>query len=1059
MSIWAFAVRRWQFTLVLFALLIALGVASFFSIARSEDPTFPFPATTITIVWPGADPSDMERVVVKPLEDAVNSLDNVKKIVSSAFDGIAVVHVEFHYGSDPEKKQDEVIREFNRIRSTLPSDIAQIDIVKNNPGLVNIVQMALVSDTASYRELKERAEALRDLIETVPGVRTAETWAYPKPEVRVAVDLERLARAGVTLGQVTQAIQGQNVNVPGGSVDVGLRRYNLRTAGSYASLEEVENTVVGGAAGRIVKVRDIGAVSWATEEQAYTGRFSGKRAVFVTANQKDNTNIFKVRDGIYARLAEFERALPPDIRLERGFDQSRNVARRLDRLGGDFAIAVGLVLLTLLPLGLRAAGVVMISIPLSLAMGLAFLYLAGFGLNQLSIAGFVLALGLLVDDSIVVVENIARFVRNGYGRVEAAIRATDQIYLAVLGCTATLLLAFLPLLFLPEGAGEFIRSLPAAILFTVLASLFVALTVIPFLASRMLRSHAPSAPAGGGSTAGRLRTHLHAAVQRFDALADRLLQRVMGAIHAVYGPALRYALGRPRATLAAALGLFVLVVATVPLIGFSLFPRADVPQFLVHVDAPEGASIAETDRALRYVEAELAGHPEVRRWYTHVGHGSPFIYYNVFPQGRVANVGEVFVELDGFDPRRTPKLFEALRARFAAYPAARIALKQFEQGPPIDNPVAIRVVGPELDELRAIAAQLEQALKDTPGTRDVKNPVRLLRTDLNLGIDTEKAGLLGVPALEANRTVRLAVAGLVAGQFRTRTGDEYDITMRLPMKERPTLDALDAIEVSSVTGRQVPLRQISAPRFESVANSITRYNRERQVTVSSEVQPGFNTAKVTADVMTRIRRIELPPGYRFVIAGEVEAQQESFGGLLPAVMVAIFGILAVLVLEFGSFRSTLIVAGVIPLGVTGALLALLLTGYTLSFTSIIGMIALIGIEIKNSILLVDFTNQLRLEGTPLDAAIEKAGEIRFLPILLTSATAIGGLTPLAVQGSGLYSPLAVTIIGGLVSSTLLARLVTPVMYKLLPPPVPAVAAPAPAPAATPGASLSGVTLR
>ena len=1034
MSIWSFAVRRWQFTLVVFALLIALGVASFVSIPRSEDPTFPFPATTITIVWPGADPSDMERVVIKPLEDAVNSLDNVKKIVSSAFDGLAVVHVEFHYGADPEKKQDEVIREFNRIRSTLPSDIAQIDIVKNNPGLVNVVQMALVSDTASYRELKERAESLRDLIETVPGVRTAETWAYPKPEVRIAVDLERLARGGVTLGQVTQAIQGQSVSVPGGAVDVDLRRYNLRTAGSYDSLEAIENTVVGGAGGRIVKVRDIATVSWATEEQAYTGRLNGRRAVFITANQKDATNIFAVRDGIYDKLPEFERALPPGIRLERGFDQSKNVADRLDRLGVDFAIAVGLVLLTLLPLGLRAAGVVMISIPLSLAMGLAFLYLAGFGLNQLSIAGFVLALGLLVDDSIVVVENISRFVRDGYGRVEAAIKATDQIYLAVLGCTATLLLAFLPLLFLPEGAGEFIRSLPAAILFTVLASLVVALTVIPFLASRLLRSHAPPAPTGAGR-AGRARAALRRAVQHFDELADVLLRRVMGAIHAIYGPALRYALGRPRATLAAALGLFALVAATIPLIGFSLFPPADVPQFLVHVDAPEGASIAETDRALRYVEAELGRHPEVRRFYTHVGHGSPFIYYNLFPQGRIANIGEVFVELGDFDPRRTPRLYEALRAQFAAYPAARITLRQFEQGPPIDNPVAIRIVGPELDELRTIAAEVEQLLKATPGTRDVKNPVRLLRTDLNLGIDTEKAGLLGVPALEANRTVRLAIAGLVAGQYRASNGDEYDITMRLPMRERPTLDALDAIEVSSVTGRQVPLREISAPRFETVTNSITRYNRERQVTVSSEVQQGFNTANVTRDVVRRLRGVALPAGYRFVIAGEVEAQQESFGGLLPAVLIAIFGILAVLVLEFGSFRSTLIVAGVIPLGITGALVALLVTGYTLSFTSIIGMIALIGIEIKNSILLVDFTNQLREQGTALDAAIEKAGEIRFLPILLTSATAIGGLLPLALQGSGLYSPLAVTIIGGLVSSTLLARLVTPVMYKLLPPPV------------------------
>jgi multidrug efflux pump subunit AcrB len=1027
MSVWAFAVKRWQFTLVMFALLIALGLASFSNIARSEDPSFPFPAADISVVWPGASPADVERLIVKPIEDAVNTLENVKKIQSSAFDGLGVVHTEFYYGGDPEKKQDEVIREFNRIRSSLPADITQIDIRKDSPGLVSIVQMALVSDTASWRELKEKAENLKDLFEAVPGVRTAETWAFPNPEVRVAIDIQRLARAGVSLDQVIRTIQGQNQNVPGGSVDVGLRRYNLRTSGSYTSLTQIADTVVGAGGGREVKVRDIAEVSWQTEEHAYTGRLNGKRAVFVTANQKDNTNIFKVRDGIYGKLAEFERTLPADITLERGFDQSKNVSNRLGQLGEDFAIAIALVLLTLLPLGLRAAGVVMISIPLSLAIGVALLYVAGFGLNQLSIAGFVLALGLLVDDSIVVVENIARYVRQGYGRLEAAVAATDQIYLAVLGCTATLVLAFLPLLFLPEGAGEFIRSLPAAILFTVVASLFVALTIIPFLASRMLRDHSPRANTGSNPVS-RL-------IARFDLLADKLLHRVMRIIHNVYGPALQWALARPKTTLLAALGLFLLIGSTVPLIGFSLFPSADVPQFVVRVDAPDGASVEETDRGLRFVEARLAEHPEIKRWYTHLGHGTPFVYYNYFSQGRTANLGEIFVELRAYDPKRTPKLFEALRGKFNDYAAARISLKQFQQGPPVDAPVAIRIVGTEIEGLRHIAAQVEQVIKATPGTRDVNNPSRLLRTDLDLGIDTEKAGLLGISALEVNRTVRLAVAGLSAGQFRASNGDEYDITLRLPIKERPTIEALDAIEVSNSAGRQIPLREISNPHFQTVTNSITRFNRERQVTVSANLLPGFNTARVTAEVVKRLAQIGLPPGYRFVVAGEAEAQQESFGGLLPAILVAVFGILAVLVLEFGSFRSTAIVAGVIPLGLTGALLALLVTGYTLSFTSIIGMIALIGIEVKNSILLVDFTNQLRERGTPLDQAIQEAGEVRFLPILLTSATAIGGLMPLAIQGSALYSPLAIVIIGGLISSTLLARLVTPVMYKLLPPSV------------------------
>jgi len=719
--------------------------------------------------------------------------------------------------------------------------------------------------------------------------------------------------------------------------------------------------------------------------------------------------VFAVRNGIYERLERFERALPDGVRLERGFDQTRNVQHRLGRLGLDFAIAIGLVLLTLLPLGVRASIVVMISIPLSLAIGLSALYFTGFSLNQLSIAGFVLALGLLVDDSIVVVENISRYLRAGYSRVEAAIAATDQIALAVLGCTVTLLFAFLPLLFLPEGAGIFIRSLPAAVLYTVLASLFVAYTVIPFLASRVLK---PEGETGEGG---------------------RALKAITGAIHRWYVPALKRALARPKRTMVLATALVAGSIAVVPLIGFSLFPMADIPQFRVTVETPEGASLADTDRALRVVEEELAQRPEVKHWFANLGRGNPRVYYNIYPEETNANVAEVFAELHRFDPRRSPQLYEELRDKFAEYPGARVIVEGYQNGPPINAPIEVGISGPDLELLRGLAARAEDIIEATPGTRDVDNPVRRLRTDLDLRIDPQKAALLGVAPVEVDRTVRAAVAGLSAGKFREQDGDEYDITLRLPMQGRPTLDVLDRIEVSSVTGRPVPLRQVAAPEFSAAASLIQRYNREREVIITAYPEAGFNTGKVTKAVFEGLEALELPAGYSLRAGGEVEARQESFGGIGTAVLVAVFGILAVLVLEFGSFRSMLIVAGVIPLGVAGGLAGLLVTGYTLSFTATIGLVALIGIQIKNSILLVDFSNQLREQGVALEEAIVRASEIRFLPILLTSATAIGGLMPLAVQGSGLYSPLAIVIIGGLISSTLLGGIVTPVMYRLLPP--------------------------
>jgi multidrug efflux pump subunit AcrB len=551
--------------------------------------------------------------------------------------------------------------------------------------------------------------------------------------------------------------------------------------------------------------------------------------------------------------------------------------------------------------------------------------------------------------------------------------------------------------------------MPAAVLYTVLASLFVALTVIPFLASRMLRAEGEAGEGG------------------------KALKAITGAIQRYYVPALKRALAKPVHTMVIATAFVAGAVALVPAIGFSVFPAADIPQFRITVETPDGASLADTDRALRFVEDELARHPEVKHWFANLGRGNPRIYYNIFPEETNANVAEVAAELHRFDPRRSPALYEELRAKLSEYPGARIIVESYQNGPPINAPIEVAVTGPDLEELRALAARAEDIIEATPGTRDVDNPVRRLRTDLDLRIDPQKAALLGVAPVDIDRTVRAAVAGLSAGKFRESDGDEYDITLRLPMQGRPTLDILDRIEVASMTGRPVPLRQLASPEFSAATTLIRRHDREREVLITAYPEAGYNTGQVTNDVFERLDALERPAGYSLRAGGEVEARQESFGGIGTAVLVAVFGILAVLVLEFGSFRSMLIVAGVIPLGIAGGLLGLLVTGYTLSFMATIGLVALIGIQIKNSILLVDFSNQLREQGVALEEAIARAGEIRFLPILLTSATAIGGLLPLAVQGSGLYSPLAIVIIGGLITSTLIGGIVTPVMYRLLPP--------------------------
>jgi multidrug efflux pump subunit AcrB len=1003
-----FSVKNRQFTLVAFVALMVMGVFSMFTIPRAEDPTFPLPMYPISVVYPGASPADLEQLVVDPIEDKIRALEGLIEIKASIEDGLAAILPEFDVSVDAERKYDEVIREINALRPSLPQDLARLEVIRINAADVNIAQFALVSETMPYHELDKIARGLRDDLARLPGVKESETWGYPGREVRVALEMGRLAELGIPLSRVIQAVGGESVNIPGGSVEVGSRRFNVKTSGSYRTLDEVRATVIGGGPAGSVRVGDVADVEWDYEEATSTARLDGRRAVWITANMQENQNIMAVRDRLWAAADRVEERLPGGVTLERPFDQSANVKLRLSRLSTDFIIAIALVLLTLLPLGFRASAIVMVSIPLSLAIGITLLKTAGFTINQLSIVGFVIALGLLVDDSIVVVENIARFLRQGYTRAEAAIAATQQIFIAVLGTTATLVFAFLPVLMLPGTAGKFIRSMPSAVVFTILASLLVSLTIIPFLASLFLR-------------------------EEKDERGNIFLRGLNRVIDATYGKLLHRALAYPWRTLAVAAALFVGALALVPTIGFSLFPKAGTPQFLVTVTAPDGSALAVTDSAVAFAERTVEARAQVRHVYANIGRGNPKIYYNINAQNERSTYGELFVLIDEYDSERTPAMLDSLRTVFDAYPDARIEVREFENGPPIDAPIELRVTGADLDSLRVIGARLEALLTAAPGTRDVVNPLRVSRTDLALTLDRAKAGLYGVPTAEIDRAVRFGLAGLPAGSFRDADGEEYPVTLRLPGPTRKGPEALDALYVSSVSGAQLPLRQLAGFTFETSPPLIQHHDGQRAVTVRSQVRTGYNTDRVTRGVLAQLDTFTLSDGYRVEAAGEIASREASFGGLGAAILVAVFGVLAILVLEFRTFRGMLIVSSVIPLGVIGGLLALFLTGYTLSFTAVIGFVALIGIEIKNSILLVDFTNQLRRQGVELREAIERAGMIRFVPIVLTSATAIGGLTPLAVQGSSLYSPLAVVIIGGLISSTLLSRLVTPVLYELLAP--------------------------
>jgi multidrug efflux pump subunit AcrB len=854
------------------------------------------------------------------------------------------------------------------------------------------------------------ADKLAEALEKISALKNIEIAGLPEEQIQISLDFERMARLGVPQQAVINNLQSELANIPSGSIDVGTRYFNVKSSGNFRDVEEIKNTLVYSANNRNVQLRDIANVSMTFAERDHITRLNGHRGIFVVAAQKSKENIAATQLAYQPILEKFKKNLPSNIDMVHHFDQAEVVQKRLSGLGFDFIWAILLVAFTLLPLGFRPAIIVMISIPLSLSIGIIILNYLGFSLNQLSIVGLVVALGLLVDDSIVVIENIERWMLNGFSRKDAVLKATSQIGTAVLGCTATLIIAFLPLIFLPEASGEFIRSLPISVIASVLASLLVSLTVIPFLGNILLK-----------------KTMGHSEGNWF-------MRVLKSGISKSYAPILETSLNNPVKTMGIILVVFFASLQIIPIIGFSLFPASEKPQFLIRITPPAQVNIKNTDTISRFVEKELTKISDVQYYATNVGMGNPQIYYNEIRSIKKPNFAEIFVQLDPTSSvERKMFLIDSLRNEWTPFHGAKVQINNFEQGPPVVAPVEVRLLGDNLDSLRALSFKIENLIKSVPGTIYVNNPVSNLQTDLRVKINKEKAALLGIPTISIDKTLRLALSGIPIGIMSDDDGEDYQILIKKKENIPLNLDVFKTLFVENVRGKAIPLTQFAHLELESSPLSINHLDKTRMVSISAFVSKGYLNDEVIKLVMDKLDQFAMPSGYTYQMGGEYETRQESFSGFTIIIILTIFLFIGILLLEFKTFKSTIIVLSVIPLGMVGALSALWLTGNSLSFVAVVGLIALAGIEIKNTILLVDFTNQLREEGKPLDIAIREAGEIRFLPIILTSLTAIGGLIPIALSTNPLISPLAIVIIGGLISSTLLSRIFTPVIYKLIPP--------------------------
>lgn len=1002
MKLPSLAIKNAQFTLTIVVLLMLIGIVSYFNMPRSEDPQFDLPITIVEAIYPGASPSDIETLVVDVLEAEIAEISDIKKIESEVRNGAARISVTFLYGTDAEASFNKIKQAIATVKPDLPLGIQQLLVLKATPSSVAIMQLALWSDPVDYKAMEFYAKQLEKRLETIDSLRKADVWGYPQQIVAVDLKLDLLQHYGISVTDINRVIKGRAVNIAPGFVDANTRRFNVKASGNFQEIDVLAETVISSDENFVLRLKDIATIEFADREPSYLAYYDNRPVIFITAEQRAGTSIFSLTEKINVEIEKFKEGLPQQIKLSVIFQQANSVEVRVDGFFENLAQGLVLVgLLALLFLGPREAIVVIAAIPLSFIIAIGWLDFTDFGLQQMSIVGLIIALGLLVDDIIVVTESIHREKSFCSNLNDAAQKGTSRVAWASVSGTVTTMLAFLPMLMLDSSTGDFIRSMPVTVVLVLLASLLISLTLTPLIASRFFTLK-PS----------KFKTLQHFINAFAEGKYQAFLQKVLSFRFVVLAVALL--------SLLAMLSLFSEV-------GVSLFPRAEKPMIMVDVETPTNSSLAYTDEVMQQIASKVESYPLVAKVALNVGNSNPRIYYNEIPKRGRVTFGQILVVLKEYDTANVAELVTKMRAEFALWPQANISIKEFTQGPVTDQPISIRLMSESLDDLEIVANALATEMSSTTGIINIDNPISLANTELSLSINYEQAGLSNVDINTLDNTLKTILSGTNVGIFNDLNGEDYPIVVR---RSKPTIDSLADIYISNRQGESIPLTQLTTMNLQKGQTDFFHYQKLRMAKVSSDVAKGYSINELTNQMVDFLEQYNLPQGMYFTLGGEEESRQESFAGLAKIMIITAVGIFGVLVLQFRSFLQPMIVFSSIPFAMAGSVLGLYLTNLSFSMMAFIGMISLFGIVVNNAIILIDTTNRNIRGGFDTTGAILTASVMRFTPILLTTLTTIVGLLPLTLLGGDLWQPLGVVLISGLCVSAISSFILVPILTQL-----------------------------
>jgi HAE1 family hydrophobic/amphiphilic exporter-1 len=1021
-----FSVNKRVTTTMMAMILVVVGLISLSKLGLDFFPDIDFPTVSVITTYSGASSEDIETTITKPLEQIVSSVSRIKKVTSQTSEGVSAISAEFEWGTNLDFAAQDLRDQIGMYKNYLPPDASEPLVVKFNFSQFPVIFWGITSDRPVFQLKKLIEDEVAPRLERIDGVASAQVFATDVREVHVDVDKRALESRSLTLDRVVLALQAQNANTPAGNL---VERYTdrlVRTLGQFESLADIRRTVVGsGPKGEPIYVDDIAEVKDTIKEVRYEARIQGEKGVFLILIKQSGANTALVGDAVHREMGKVLSSLPADIKFHQVMDQSEMVKdvtkRTTDNAWQGGLLAIVLIFIFLL--NWRPTLIIALAIPLSIVTTFIAFYAAGYTLNMLTLGGLALGVGMLVDNAIVVIENTFRHIEEGMDSRSGSVVGASEVGMAITASTLTTIVVFLPMVFATGITAKLTRGLALAITFSLISSLFVALTIVPLLSSFLFRK--AKAIRRGPETSGKKPWYL--TWQGFENAK------------AYYRRLLEASLRRRLLFLLSVIGAFVLSLVLIPILGTEFMPTMDRDMLFLKLSMPVGTSLAETNRVTLLVENQAKQDPEITIVSAQVGSSAEVNPSDSGSASSAAGPHEAvfYIGLKKKEQRTrsADQILEGIRAKLPKIKDAKFESldisASFMGG--AQTPIDIKLFGKDLEVLKRTATVIVDRIKGIEGVRDATHTLAAAKPEYHIRIDRERAAQLGLMISQVGTTVQAATLGKVATRYRD-ADEEIDVRVRFKTPYRDNIAEIGNIPLFTALNKTVYLDQIATIEKGSGPMQISRENQSRRVSITGNIS-GRDLGSVVRDIKKRLGGLEkeLPPGYFVEYGGAYEQMIEAFKVLFAAMALATLLIYMVMASQFESLLHPFILMFTIPLGLIGVVIGLLVTGRPVNLPVMVGFILLEGIAVNNGIVMIDYVNQLVRGGMAKREAILLGCSTRLRPVLLTALTTILGMLPMALatsSGAEFRAPMAVTVLGGLTATTFLTLFVIPILYSL-----------------------------